>query len=102
MAKHAIRFQYFNEIIFVVVGSAILALNFLFIAESLPFIYPIINVLGGLIAAVPPLWVFYSRYKRNKEIEQQFVVFIKDLTDSINSGMTLPIALDHLSKKDYL
>ncbi|RLI96515.1 MAG: hypothetical protein DRO99_04320 [Candidatus Aenigmatarchaeota archaeon] len=102
MVLKVISLRYLYEIISVIVGISILLLNFLFIAEAIPFLAPLINVLGGLIAVVPPSWVFYSRYKRNKQIEQQFVVFIRDLTDSINSGMTLPTALEHCSNKDYL
>jgi flagellar protein FlaJ len=36
------------------------------------------------------------------EIDQQFVVFMRDLTASINSGMTLPLALSHCSKNNYM
>jgi len=97
-----LKIKYIYEIVSVVVGIIILIINVLVISSIFPFIFPLVNVLGGLIAVVPPSWVFYSRYKKNKEIEQQFVVFIRDLTDSINSGMTLPIALEHCSRKDYL
>jgi flagellar protein FlaJ len=96
------KIKYVYEIISVIVGASILVINLMFIAESLPFIAPLLNVLGGLIAVVPPVWILYSRYKRGKQVEQQFVIFIRDLTDSINSGMTLPTALEHCSKKDYL
>jgi len=102
MALKIHKIKYIYEIASVIVGTTILMLNFFFIAETLPFMAPIMNVLGGLIAVVPPTWVFYSRYKRNKQIEQQFVIFIRELTDSINSGMTLPTALEHCSKKDYM
>lgn len=102
MALKMSRIKYIYEIISVIVGAFILAINFLFIAESLPFIAPLLNVFGGLIAVVPPVWILYSRYKRGKQIEQQFVIFIRDITDSINSGMTLPTALEHCSRKDYL
>lgn len=78
-----------------------LLFNFLLISQILPFIAPLINVIGALIAIVPPFLIFYGRYKLNKEIEEQFIVFITDLTESIDSGMTLPIALKHASRKDY-
>jgi len=102
MALKIRKIKYIYEIISVIIGTTILVMNFFFIAETLPFMAPIMNVMGGLIAVVPPTWVFYSRYKRNKQIEQQFVIFIRELTDSINSGMTLPTALEHCSKKDYM
>jgi len=93
------KIKYIYEILSVIVGASILAMNFLFIAESLPFIAPLLNVLGGLIAVVPPVWILYSRYKKGKQVEQQFVIFIRDLTDSINSGMTLPTALEEAQMK---
>ncbi len=97
-----VRIRYFYEIVSVVIGIAVLLFNFFVLAEVMPFIVPVINVIGSLIAVVPPSLVFYSRFKRSKEIERMFIVFIRDLTDSINSGMTLPIALDNCSKKDYM
>jgi flagellar protein FlaJ len=96
------KIKYFYEIVSVIIGINILVINFFFIAEIFPFIAPLMNVLGGLIAVVPPSWVFYNRYKQNKQVESQFVIFIRDLTESINSGMTLPTALEHCSRKDYL
>lgn len=89
------------EIIFVVFGVILLSINFLFIWPAFPFISPLVNVLGALIVIVPPFLIFYGRYKINKEIEEQFIIFITDITGSIDSGMTLPIALKHISKKDY-
>jgi len=96
-----LKVKYAYEIASTIVGVAILLVNFLFIADFLPFIVPLVNVVGGLIAVVPPSWIFYARYKRSKQIEQQFIIFIHDLTDSINSGMTLPTALRHCSKREY-
>lgn len=89
------------EIIFIIMGVILLTFNFLFISNIFPFISPLLNVLGALIAIIPPFLIFYGKYKIGKEIEGQFVVFITDLTESIDSGMTLPIALKHASKKDY-
>jgi flagellar protein FlaJ len=89
------------EVIFIVLGITLLALNFLFISVVFPFIAPLINVLGALIAIIPPFLIFYGRYMVSREIEEQFIIFITDLTGSIDSGMTLPIALKHASRKDY-
>ena len=71
-------------------------------AEAAPVMFPVLNIVGGLIASVPLALVFYTRYRTGKEIEQQFILFIRDLTDSIDSGMTLPMALAHCSRRDYL
>lgn len=96
------RFKYLHEVIFISIGAAILAFNMLFVLENFPFLFPVLNVIGGLTATAPPVWVLYSRYRTNKEMEQQFILFIRDISDSIKSGMTLPMALNHCSKRDYL
>lgn len=94
--------KYFYEIISIITGVVILLVNIFVIQNIFPFIFPLFNVIGGVIAVVPPSWIFYKRYKTNKQIEQQFIVFIRDLTESINTGMTLPLALKYCSKRNYL
>ena len=81
---------------------AVLIFSITVVSEILPVIVPILNVIGGLVAVVPPAFIVYSKYKTKKEIEEQFLVFLRDLTEGINSGMTLPIALSNCSKRDYL
>lgn len=93
--------RHIYEIMPVVIGIVILMLNFYFIQPIMPAIAPIINVAGGLIAVVPPTLFFYSRYKEGKQIEQQFIFFIEDLTQGINSGMTLPMSLKYCSSRNY-
>ncbi|NIO22417.1 MAG: hypothetical protein GTN38_00130 [Candidatus Aenigmarchaeota archaeon] len=89
------------EAMFVAIGVSILVANFMIISELFPFISPLINMLGALIAIIPPFLLFYSRYRIGKEIEGQFIMFITDLTEAIDSGMTLPIALKHSAKRSY-
>ena len=96
------RFNRFKEAIFILAGSSIIAFNFLFVGDIAPAVFPILNVIGALTAAVPPVLIFYDKYKKKREIEEQFIVFIRDLGDSINAGMTLPLALSHCSKSDYM
>lgn len=96
------KFRYLQETVFISIGAAILAVNFLYVSSAIPFIFPILNIVGGLIATVPPVWLLYTRYKTGKEMEQQFIIYIRDISDSIKSGMTLPMALDHCAKRDYL
>ncbi len=91
-----------KQLVFVAIGAAIIAFNFLFVGDAVPAIFPILNVIGALTAAVPPVLMFYAKYKTSREIEQQFIVFIRDLSSSINAGMTLPLALNHCSKNDYM
>lgn len=98
--------KYLIEIISVLVGSAIILVNFYLFPIAIPeeiftIIQPLINLVGALIAIVPPVLIFYGRYKENKDMETYFTVFITDFTEAIDSGMTLPMALKYCSRKDY-
>lgn len=103
MRKIEILRHYTKEIISVLIGVIILVFNFMFIStmEGFGFLVPILNMVGSLVIVIPPLLIFYSRYRITKEMEDEFIAFIRDLSDSINSGMTLPMALNHCSKRDY-
>ncbi|MBL7160837.1 MAG: type II secretion system F family protein [Candidatus Aenigmarchaeota archaeon] len=93
-------FAHFLELFFVVVGLSIIGFNIATLSE-VPIVFPLLNLVGGLIAVVPSLMMFYSKYRKKRVMEDQFLVFIADLTEAINSGMTLPLALEHISKRDY-
>jgi len=93
--------KYFYEAVCVLVGVLVITLNVLYLEPVLPLVAPLINVLGGLIAMVPTAFLFYLRYRTRRELEAQFLIFIRDLTDSINTGMTLPLALEHCAKRNY-
>ena len=93
--------KYLYEFLSALVGIAILLVNYLYIAPAVPVVVPIVNIIGALIAVAPPSFIFYSRYRTRKEMESQFLIFIQDLTDSINTGMTLPLALEHISRRNY-
>jgi flagellar protein FlaJ len=94
--------KYAFELVSVVGGLAMIALANLVVIEILPFAVPIFNMVGIFLIALPPVMALYMRYRTKKEIEEQFVSFLMDLTDSIESGMTLPMALEHCSRRDYL
>ncbi|MCK5547809.1 MAG: type II secretion system F family protein, partial [Thermoplasmata archaeon] len=94
--------KYFYESLSIMVGIMILLLGQVYVASMLPLLVPIINVIGGLIAVLPPSLIFYSKYRAKRDMESQFLVFIRELTDSINTGMTLPVALEYCAKRKYL
>jgi flagellar protein FlaJ len=98
--------KYLIEIVSVLIGSAIIILNFFIFPMLIPeeifdLLQPLINMMGAIIAIAPPVLVFYTRYKENKEVETQFTIFMYDFTEAIDSGMTLPLALRFCSGKDY-
>jgi flagellar protein FlaJ len=96
------RMKYGFEIASVSGGLAMIALANLIVIDIIPFAVPIFNMMGGLLIVLPPVMSIYTRYSTKKEIEDQFISFIMDLNDSIDSGMTLPMALENCSKRDYL
>ncbi len=94
--------KYLFEIGMAILGVIILILNYMLVPEFLPFLVPVINVVAAVVIGFPPVMLFYGSYRKKREIENQFITFLRDLTDSIDSGMTLPMALEHCSKRDYL
>ena len=94
-------FKYILEVVFVIFGVGTILFGIFVMSDIFPLVVPVLNILGALIAVVPPSYIFYSKYKITKEIEEEFIVFVKDLSQSINSGMTLPLALEQSTRKDY-
>ena len=98
--------KYYWEILSVFAGVAIIAANMFLLPSILPpgifkIVEPMVNLAGAMTAIVPPVLIFYTRYKNSKEMEAQFIVFISDFTNAIDSGMTLPLALRYCIRKDY-
>jgi len=98
--------KYYIEIISIIAGVLIIIGNMFLFPSLIPAEYytifePAISMLGAMIAIIPPVMVFYQRYKEGKETEAMFIVFITDLTEGIDSGMTLPMALSYCGKRDY-
>ena len=98
--------KYTIEILSIVAGTMIILANTIFFPAFIPkeifaLVQPLINMVGALIAVIPPVLVFYNRYTQNKQVETQFTIFISDFTESIDSGMTLPMALKYCAGKDY-
>lgn len=95
------RFGYVFEAIAAAIGALILVFSNFFVAGFIPFLVPVLNVVGAIILVVPTILVLYTAFRIRREMEQRFIGFVLDLADSINSGMTLPLALEHCSKRDY-
>jgi flagellar protein FlaJ len=98
--------KYKVEILSIISGVLIVLGNFflfpsLITKEVFSIIQPMVSLFGAMIAIVPPVLVFYTRYRENKEVESQFIIFITDFTETIQSGMTLSMALTQCNRKDY-
>jgi flagellar protein FlaJ len=74
-------------VLLVCVGVVIYVLNFLFLFSTPITVVSIAIVVSG------PLLFQYKRYKENKEIEERFPDFLRDVTENIKAGMTLTQAV---------
>lgn len=93
-------FKYFYELLFVIFGLMIIAINIV-LFSNVPLVFEMINLAGALVAVIPSLLLLYAGFRKKREVDEQFLVFVADLSESINSGMTLPLALQHVSKANY-
>ncbi|MEM5776995.1 MAG: type II secretion system F family protein [Candidatus Aenigmatarchaeota archaeon] len=58
-------------------------------------------ILSVFIIVVPQVLISYTEYKDIKEMEAKFPFFLRDLTESIRSGMPLHKAVIQAGKVDY-
>lgn len=58
-------------------------------------------ILSTFIVATPQLLFRYTKYRELKEMEQRFPTFLRDLTESISSGMPFHKSIQSASKTDY-
>lgn len=85
--------------------SVLLALAILYINYqmffALPELYSIVNMIAVTVAIGIPLFHRYLNHIRIKKIEEMFPRFLRDVTENLNSGMTLPQAFKTVSLNDY-
>ncbi|MFP4116422.1 MAG: type II secretion system F family protein [Candidatus Aenigmatarchaeota archaeon] len=86
-----------------VVGTVLIALNFIFLRDipGLETFFPLINIVGVLLAIGPSMLIKYRDYRRKKEIERRFPDFLRDVTQGTRAGMTLPSAIEEAAEGDY-
>ena len=81
--------------IFVALGMLLFAVNQVFLHIDALMIVSI------MIVIIMPFFVEYNKYKLNKEIEERFPDFLRDVSQNIKAGMTLPKAVMATKKTDY-
>jgi flagellar protein FlaJ len=82
-------------IILAVFGTALFVYNFFTIGSG------IVGLLSvGIVVAGPGLFE-YRKYKENKEIEERFPDFLRDVTENIRTGMTVTQAIKSTKENQY-
>lgn len=88
------------SLITIAAGLAIVYLN-LQLFVSVPQVFSIVNLVAVVVVLGIPLLVKYSEYSRVKKIESLFPKFMRDITENIKTGMTLPQAIRSASANQY-
>lgn len=83
-----------------VVAASMVIMNFMYFRETVT-LFTSINVVAAFMFAFPIILVKYSDYKRVKEMEEMFPIFLRDFVGTIRGGMTVPHAFKSVSKNDY-
>ncbi len=84
-----------------IVGGVLSLVSFLFIANLVPFLADIFYVVAAVASIVPFLIKWYTAFNKKKHIENAFPLFLRDLIESVRSGMSLPQAFKTVSDNDY-
>ncbi len=80
--------------------ALLLVVNWMFL-QAVPNIFASLNILGIGILVLPIIIVKYAEYKRKKQLEDNFPVFLRDFVETVRGGMTIPQAFTSISKNDY-
>lgn len=58
-------------------------------------------ILATFAVAIPQFFIRYERYRALKEMEERFPIFLRDIIESLRSGMPLHECIKMASKVDY-
>lgn len=94
-----------KEFILVFIPSSILALTLFLINwlifKGMPNIFFAVNMISGFIFVLPIVLIKYTEYKKKREIEEMFPVFLRDFVEAVRGGLVIPQAFKSISKNDY-
>ncbi|MBI5398824.1 type II secretion system F family protein [Candidatus Woesearchaeota archaeon] len=88
-----------RHIVGIVIGVLILIADFLFFVKT-PWLIPLIVI--ALTMGWSQFWIdFFVNRRRQKEIEEKFPEFVRNLVGAIKSGMPVSKAIIYVSRSDY-
>ena len=87
-------------IINVIIVAMILLMNFLFLRD-IPSLFSSVIIIALIMLIVPIAIIRYYEISKIKALEDYFPQFMRDVVESIRSGMTLPQAIESVSSNDY-
>lgn len=81
-------------------GVTMLLMNFVFLRNNAQ-IYAFMNIIGAFILLGIPILYKYAEYRKTRNVENIFPRYLRDIAESIGTGMTLPQAMRATQKTDY-
>jgi flagellar protein FlaJ len=81
------------------IGLAIILVNVLFLQAN--FMFAAFLLLGFAIIVLPFLLDYFAYNQRQKDIEERFPDFVRNLVSAIKSGMPVSRAIIYISRTDY-
>ncbi len=81
-------------------GLAMLIVNFLmFVSNSQ--LFTTLSLVSAVVIMGPSLFMMYRDYAYSRDVEARFPDFLRDITEGLHAGMTLPQAIRNTKKNDY-
>ncbi len=88
------------SVIGIIIGLVILYFNVTYFYEQQE-IFSIMNMLAAIVAISIPMYVKYKEYSKIKKMETMFPMLLRDITENLNAGMTLPQSIRTAAENDY-
>ncbi len=99
--KKGLKLNMLNlTMITVSVGLVILSINITYFIDYSQ-IFTTLNLIIAIIALGIPLSYRYTTFKKFKRIESMFPRFLNDITNGVNTGMTVTQAIRSAARNDY-
>lgn len=84
----------------IVAGIVLLVANFIFFI-SVSQVFTTLSLVAVAIILAPSLIMMYAEYAHSKEIDAKFPDFLRDISDALSAGMTLPQAIKNTRRNEY-
>jgi flagellar protein FlaJ len=81
-------------------AALIFLINWIFFVK-IPNVFSTIMLVDLFIFAFPLISILYQSYRKKKELEDMFPVFLRDFVESVRGGLTVPHAFKSVSNNDY-
>jgi len=80
--------------------ALIIGLDFMYLRD-VPNLFSSVIVFAIIIFIVPIALLRYFELSKIRELEDSFPQFMRDIVESVRSGMTLPLAIEAVAENDY-